>query len=376
MEFKLNKPEDYITTQWSGGNTTQLGIFPEGEVYADRNFIWRLSSATVDVEESDFTSLPDYNRILAVLNGEVVLAYEGIRTVKLKRLEYDYFDGAYNTKSYGKITDYNLMTRKGYNGKLEVLELANENQTLELAPALSRGFFCTGGYAVVSFDGNSVMVRDGEQLIINHCPIMTVSYMGEGALIHTEVSQSPAALDAEKERPRPVSASGEETAALKGDASLSGVSEEEMYPYKGKSDFGVALMLSLTDFRFGKHIYKRLKTLYFDEELDMAMEKINRFYLPFFVGVIGVVVLAILGLDRISTGTIIGAIVAWLIVDAILVSPLIYKAFLPKNVWQHIKDDRFLNAEEQEYYQYSHGRNARLEKIMKKYEGSGKNLGM
>ena len=39
-------PADYVTTQWSGGATTQLAIAPKGAVYADRDFLWRLSSTS------------------------------------------------------------------------------------------------------------------------------------------------------------------------------------------------------------------------------------------------------------------------------------------------------------------------------------------
>ena len=60
---------NYIISQWSGGTTTQLAIAPEGAVYADRDFLWRISSATVDLEESDFTALPDYVRLISVLDG-------------------------------------------------------------------------------------------------------------------------------------------------------------------------------------------------------------------------------------------------------------------------------------------------------------------
>ena len=55
-------PADDVTTQWSGGATTQLAIAPKGAVYADRDFLWRLSSATVELDESDFTPLPAYDR--------------------------------------------------------------------------------------------------------------------------------------------------------------------------------------------------------------------------------------------------------------------------------------------------------------------------
>ena len=73
MEWKLLTREDYVTTSWSGGTTTQLAIAPEGAVYADRDFLWRLSSAAVELDHSEFTPLPDYDRLLAVLEGEIKL---------------------------------------------------------------------------------------------------------------------------------------------------------------------------------------------------------------------------------------------------------------------------------------------------------------
>ena len=45
-------PADYVTTQWSGGATTQLAIAPKGAVYADRDFLWRLRSAPMKSTKS------------------------------------------------------------------------------------------------------------------------------------------------------------------------------------------------------------------------------------------------------------------------------------------------------------------------------------
>lgn len=77
MNMTLLRPEDYVTTEWSGGTTTQLAIAPGDAVYADREFLWRLSSATVDLEESDFTPLPDYHRWISTLRGDMLLSHNG-----------------------------------------------------------------------------------------------------------------------------------------------------------------------------------------------------------------------------------------------------------------------------------------------------------
>lgn len=49
MEWKLLTQENYVTTLWSGGTTTQLAIAPEGAVYADRDFLWRFSLSLIHI---------------------------------------------------------------------------------------------------------------------------------------------------------------------------------------------------------------------------------------------------------------------------------------------------------------------------------------
>ena len=43
---------DFQVSTWSGGKTIQIAISPEGAAYADRDFLWRVSSATVELDES------------------------------------------------------------------------------------------------------------------------------------------------------------------------------------------------------------------------------------------------------------------------------------------------------------------------------------
>ncbi len=124
LDYKLIKGSKHITNNWSGGTTTELGIYPENSSYQDRNFTWRISSATVDLEQSIFTSLPDYNRIIMVLKGNLVLNHKGQHAATLNEFEQYEFDGGINTESFGKVTDYNLMMRKGACvGQIEVIKL-------------------------------------------------------------------------------------------------------------------------------------------------------------------------------------------------------------------------------------------------------------
>ena len=92
MDWKLLTKADYVTTSWSGGTTTQLAIAPEGAVYADRDFLWRLSSATVELDHSDFTPLPDYNRFLAILDGEIKLKIDASEPFPMATGRVEEFD--------------------------------------------------------------------------------------------------------------------------------------------------------------------------------------------------------------------------------------------------------------------------------------------
>lgn len=105
--------ENYRTSAWSGGTTTELAIEPETGVYADRSFQWRLSSATVELEESTFTALPDYNRLIMTLKGGIRLSHNKGEWLTLPEFTVHAFDGGDETVSVGRVVDFNLMLRKG-----------------------------------------------------------------------------------------------------------------------------------------------------------------------------------------------------------------------------------------------------------------------
>ena len=69
MNIDIYKDGDFKTTEWSGGSTTELFIYPPTSNYESRNFDFRISSATVEIEQSNFTKLPEISRQLMVLKG-------------------------------------------------------------------------------------------------------------------------------------------------------------------------------------------------------------------------------------------------------------------------------------------------------------------
>lgn len=169
MDMILLRPEDYITTQWSGGTTTQLAISPRGAIYAERDFLWRLSSATVDLEESDFTALPDYHRWISTLHGDMVLAHNGGEALTLHPYDVHEFEGSDATHSWGKCKDFNLMLRKGKaDGSIRAIRVnggAFSFRTPTQAHCMTL-LYCAEGNAAVRCGGKMLGVTAGESILI------------------------------------------------------------------------------------------------------------------------------------------------------------------------------------------------------------------
>ncbi len=133
---------DYKTTAWSGGTTTEIFIWPEDASYAAREFSFRISSARVDLPESDFTPLPGVERWITPLTGGFTLTHgEGTPTV-MAPLDSPYcFDGGSPTHCVGTATDFNLMC-KDVSGQMYIArEIAQLQPGFNGFYALEAGFF-------------------------------------------------------------------------------------------------------------------------------------------------------------------------------------------------------------------------------------------
>lgn len=121
--WEIVEPGRQTTTAWAGGKTTELYIYPRDMLYADRQFGFRISSATVELAQSEFTPLPGYTRHIMPLRGEMRLEHEGHHARTLAPREVDIFDGGWRTLSRGLCTDFNLMCSPRWAGRLYALDL-------------------------------------------------------------------------------------------------------------------------------------------------------------------------------------------------------------------------------------------------------------
>lgn len=132
---------NFKTSDWSGGKTTELAIYPYNAIYKKLNFKWRISSATVDLEKSIFTSLPNITRFITPLNGVLKLKHNSEELITLHPFEIHKFNGDCETISYGKVKDFNLMLGKDVSGSLSTVSLDSDTVELNLNPIDSENNF-------------------------------------------------------------------------------------------------------------------------------------------------------------------------------------------------------------------------------------------
>lgn len=180
-EIKVIKKEQQTTTKWTGGTTTQLAIFPEDSSYTDRSFLWRLSSAVVELEESSFTKLPGYDRSLMVLEGQLQLVHEGAQPVALKQYETACFKGGWDTISYGKAKDFNLMVREGMKRKLEHCCIdKSQSSTITHENTGFIACYCHVGKVDIVYKMESTHLEAGELLLIRNTKNVMLEAFNKG----------------------------------------------------------------------------------------------------------------------------------------------------------------------------------------------------
>ncbi|URZ08243.1 HutD family protein [Clostridium felsineum] len=171
MNVEIIKKGNYNVSEWSGGKTTELYIYPTTSKYNDRNFMWRISAATVDAPESNFTSLPGFARKLMVTEGETILEHSGKYKIVLKPFDKDSFMGDFETKSYGKASDFNLMTSSACSGDINLIsvepfsKIKVENKSLG---KVMESFYFLNGEAEVKFQDKEFKLDEKDLFYINY----------------------------------------------------------------------------------------------------------------------------------------------------------------------------------------------------------------
>ena len=134
---------------WANGTTTELVKYPTDSDFLKRDFIFRISTATVEAEESTFSDFSGLTRILMILEGSLTLIHEGRYQKDLNPYDQDTFDGSWSTRSIGKVRDFNVMFNEQAKGELRAFQLQSEQtEILEISQKRIILFVHTGQYSI------------------------------------------------------------------------------------------------------------------------------------------------------------------------------------------------------------------------------------
>ena len=158
----LLKSSDFQVSNWSGGKTKQLYLSPPTGHYSKREFDYRLSTATVELAESQFSDLSGFHRILMSLDHTLHLlnASRQEETVLAPFTPY-FFEGSDSITSRGTCTDFNLIYSDHYQGQMLAI---SDGQELSQDEAIQ--FIYALGDLTVTGTNLPALNLEAEQLLI------------------------------------------------------------------------------------------------------------------------------------------------------------------------------------------------------------------
>ena len=112
-----------IVSTWKGGKTEQLCIVPEDASLQERNFDLRISSATIDLERSEFSDFTGYRRYLMKLEGDIRLLIDD-KSIIIRDDEAFEFMGDEKVISISKepSRDFNVIIKKDKKADISIKE--------------------------------------------------------------------------------------------------------------------------------------------------------------------------------------------------------------------------------------------------------------
>lgn len=183
MKIQHFKADQTKTITWASGTSTELFIYPSTGDFQKRDFLFRLSTATVEAEESVFSDFSGITRTLMLLKGNLTLIHEGRYTKELKPFDQDTFDGGWDTKSKGKVKDFNLMCKEGATGSLVHFNLQNNNEKTVQLMGNKNYIYCENG----SFKIGNDLVSSGELVALENEKVITLFSEENSDIIHVSL---------------------------------------------------------------------------------------------------------------------------------------------------------------------------------------------
>lgn len=162
----LLKSNDFQVSNWSGGKTKQLYLSPPTGHYGKRDFDYRLSTATVELAESQFSDLSGFHRILMSLDHTLHLhnANRQEETVLAPFTPY-FFEGSDSITSRGTCTDFNLIYSDHYQGQMLAISDGQEltqDEAIQFIYALSDLMVTGTGLPSLNLETGQLLIVEKE----------------------------------------------------------------------------------------------------------------------------------------------------------------------------------------------------------------------
>ena len=136
-------------------------------------------------------------------------------------------------------------------------------------------------------------------------------------------------------------------------------------------DFKTAFRLAMGNSRWRK-AFKKSKgsDIWYDEALQRKLALLDKTYIGIILWAVICIVFVILAARGMSHSIVIAVLIAWTLLYALVISPLIYMIVLPKPINAHIKKVDSLTEYEMQLYLKEQGENEMTDKLLKKYKYS------
>ena len=164
--INLLRANDFQVSDWSGGKTKQLYLSPPTGHYGKREFDYRLSTATVELAESQFSDLSGFHRILMSLDHTLHLhnASRQEETVLAPFTPY-FFEGSDSITSRGTCTDFNLIYSDHYQGQMLAIsdrEELSQDEAIQFIYALSDLMVTGTGLPSLNLETGQLLIVEKE----------------------------------------------------------------------------------------------------------------------------------------------------------------------------------------------------------------------
>jgi environmental stress-induced protein Ves len=187
MGFQIHSLNPSKTIAWASGTSTELFVFPPTGNFQTREFDYRISTATVEAEETNFSDFSGLTRILLVLQGKLTLIHEDRYTKELATFDQDLFDGAWKIRSKGKVQDFNVMFTENYEAEVNHFSLSeNDKREINLDSKLHFYFVFNGQFEL---NGKSVNSGDLIEIRQNEIQKLHIICLEEGNIIETKIEK-------------------------------------------------------------------------------------------------------------------------------------------------------------------------------------------